>query len=91
MKAEGTWDPIFENEICTYKCTRPFRAAKLRARKKPDDFAIVHMSPKEVGRWQLSLFDAEGPWGDRIRDTCTEAVDELRHVYRDWDVVDWEE
>lgn len=36
--------------------------------------AVIHPSTKERGRWQLSLFDKDGAFGDSIRDTCTEAL-----------------
>jgi len=37
--------------------------------------AVLHPSTKEPGRWQLSLFDKDGAFGDSIRDTCAAALD----------------
>jgi hypothetical protein len=89
QKVKGTWYETTQRVACTYKCRRPFRAVRFQAVDAPEEYAILHPSPKVKGKWQLSLFDAEGPWGDRIRDTCSQAAQELSHVYQKWDVVDW--
>lgn len=77
-------------ERCRWVCTRPFKVASFRAAKDPRQTAILHPSTKEPGKWQLSLFDEQGPWGDRVRSTCSEAADELRWVMPKWDVTGWE-
>lgn len=43
-------------------------------------WAAIHPSTVEAGRWQLTWFDALGPWGHTTRDTVAEAVKEA-----DWD------
>ncbi|KKN37645.1 hypothetical protein LCGC14_0761260 [marine sediment metagenome] len=90
MEVAGTWHPEFQGETCKWKCVRPFKVAQFEATKNPGNFAILHPSTKAKGKWQLSLFDKDGPWGDRIRDTCSEAATELQEVYRQWRVVEWE-
>jgi len=77
-------------EECHWKCVRPFQVARLEAVKDPTNYAVLHPSTKEKGKWQLSLFDKDGPWGDRVRKTCSEAAEELRYVFPKWRVTDWE-
>jgi hypothetical protein len=67
-----------EFRTCKWRCRAPVRAARFIERRRPDHYAIVHPSTKEPGRWQVSFFDADGPWGDTARDTCSEAVAYLR-------------
>jgi hypothetical protein len=66
-----------EYRSCQWKCVGPVRAAMFVEKRRPGSYAILHPSTKEPGTWQVSLFDKDGPWGDRPRATCNEAVAEL--------------
>lgn len=65
--------------ICRWVCRGPVRGAEFVERpskRGPGRFrAVLHPSTKQVGRWQVSLFDEDGAFGDSVRDTCTEALD----------------
>jgi len=89
-KKAGWWHPAFQATTCKYVCTRKPKVAQLAPMdSKHEEFAILHPSTKERGKWQISLFDKHGPWGDRVRDTCSEAVQELAEIYQRWRVTDW--
>lgn len=45
---------------------------------RPDWWALIHRSAREPGRWQISSFDAEGPWGH----TCLDSMDECLEYAR---------
>ena len=64
-------DPKFRTE---WHAVGPVRAAKFRCAERPEWFAVLSPSAKEPGRWQLSTFDEQGPWGDVIRDTPDQAI-----------------
>jgi hypothetical protein len=68
-----------EFRICKWVCLRPFRAARFVGRKnRPGETAIVHRSTKRPGKWQVSYFDADGPWSDTEHSSCNAAVEDLR-------------
>lgn len=50
------------------------KMAVFRLRRDPSIYCILHPSTKEAGRWQMSKFDAEGPWGDVVRSTAAQAM-----------------
>lgn len=90
LRKSGFPDSLLQAQTCTYRCIRPFKAARFQPQGKPGEFAILHPSTKVKGKWQLSLFDKDGPWGDRIRDTCTEAAQEMAGIHKEWYATDWE-
>lgn len=51
-------------------------AAMKLARQNGADWASISPSTTELGRWQLTWWDAEGPVGHTCRDTPRECVDE---------------
>lgn len=59
---------------CKFRLTRPFKAATFVLKNSPGDYAIVHPSTKKSKTCQVSLFDKEGPWGDREYKTCSAAI-----------------
>ena len=67
---------------CQWQCTGRVKAARFIHRKNPGEFAILHPSSKPAVAWQVSLFDKDGPVGDRPRDSCSEAAKELSP--REW-------
>lgn len=52
----------------------PLRAALLRSKKDPRRYAILHRSTRNLGKWQLTLFDECGPFGDINRATPQDAL-----------------
>lgn len=76
--------PPGPRKYCKWAC-RPganVRGAEFVGRGKYNQgwTAVLHPSTKERGRWQVSLFDKDGAFGDSIRDTCDEALD-ARDIY----------
>jgi hypothetical protein len=55
---------------------RPVKAATFR-HPREDEHVILHPSTKYEGKWQLSWFDAEGPWSDTEVPSCTAGLQEL--------------
>lgn len=62
---------------CEWKVVSEFRGAEFVSRKRPGEFAIVHPSPKSIGKWQVSMFDKDGPVSDSQH---SEVADALRRV-----------
>lgn len=91
VRASGMPPKIKRHQLkrfgCEWSCARPFRVARFRNLKRPDQYAIVHPATKRAGWWQASLFDADGPYGDRLRDSCDKAVAALSP--REWAIVEW--
>jgi hypothetical protein len=57
-------------------------SALFRCSGRPDMFAVVHPSTVELGRWQVSYFDAAGAIGDTRRDTLGEALHAVEYGFR---------
>lgn len=70
--------PIDDDEppMLRFRCAPGLKSVKFQHRKDPSEVAILHRSTKFRGKWQLSKFDAKGPWGDTTG-TCDELVKEL--------------
>lgn len=67
----------FDIKSCVWTAVGDFHGAEFRSRKRKGEFAIVHPSPKTVGKWQVSFFDEDGP----VRDSQhSEVSDALRQV-----------
>lgn len=80
--------PRLENiKLCHWTCRGPLKAARFVSRKRSGEYAVVHPSTKTRGMWQVSLFDAEGPYGDMQRSTCNAAVKEMPRTQ--WKLVEW--
>lgn len=79
-RARGTIEAVARQEfqVCRWRCRGPVRAAKFISRRDPEEYAVVHPATKARGRWQITYFDAAGPYSDTSRPTCTEAMAELR-------------
>lgn len=83
--------------ICKWVC-RPgavIRGAEFASRAahgRPAGYwrAVLHPSTKEPGRWQVSLFDPEGAWGDSVRSTCNAALDAREIEPGSWKLVAFE-
>jgi hypothetical protein len=71
---------------CKFTCRGKVKVARFEATDS-DEYAILHPSTKKRGKWQLSWFDADGPYGDSERSTCSEAVKEMS-THR-WKLTDW--
>ena len=67
---------IGEPPMLKFRCGPRLRSAKFQHRKDTEETVILHPSTKFRGKWQLSRFDAKGPWGDTIG-TCDELVNDL--------------
>jgi hypothetical protein len=75
-KIPWPFDDFPEPPMLRFRCQPGLRSAKFQHRKDLNKTAILHPSTKVKGLWQLSKFDAQGPWGD-TEGTCDGLVKEL--------------
>ena len=69
---------------CRWTVEGSIRGALFRRIKDPTEYAILHLSPKRPGWWQLSKFDAQGAWGDVVRETPDKALADGLDYARWW-------
>jgi hypothetical protein len=72
---------------CKWTCVRPFKIARFEHRRHKGEFALLHPSTKQKGKWQFTWFDDQGPAGDRIGD-CNKIMAAIRPS--EYKLVDWE-
>lgn len=65
---------LFGFKSCEWKVVGPFRGAQFASRRRPGEFAIVHLSPKSAGKWQVSFFDDDGPSRDSQHSSVADAL-----------------
>jgi hypothetical protein len=80
---------IGEEMLCRWIAVRPIVAARFINRQNAEQYAIIHGSTRNPGDWQVSFFDAEGPWGDSQRSSIEAALAEVPHY--SWRLVEWQE
>jgi len=86
VKVVCTGDPFADlddedgpkRKFCKWKCVNGGAPAMFRHREpdRADWYAILHRSTKEAGKWQLTTFDKDGPWGDVNRKSCDQALED---------------
>lgn len=65
---------LFGLKQCNWKVAGAFRGAEFTSRRRAGEFAIVHPSTKQAGKWQVSFFDADGPSRDSQHSTVEDAL-----------------
>ena len=61
-------------KACDWKPVRAFHAIEFMSRRRPGETVIVHPSAKSPGKWQVSLFDKDGPVNDSQHSSVEDAL-----------------
>lgn len=72
--ASGEWPRSERVAVVRWRVVGPLLAVRFRAVKRPDWTALLTRSAKQPGKWQLTTFDEQGPWGDVVRETAEKAL-----------------
>lgn len=72
---DASMSRVLKRKVYAWRCDdAAVNGAMFTSRTNKDEYAILHRSTKQSGKWQVSFFDKHGPVSDAQATSCERAL-----------------